>query len=105
MSYPGGSLGLGGMGIGVSGTTPSTTDATKAQATATPTQTPGSAAGTLTSLIHRLRAFVLKNLWLVVLVAVGAVLLYTRTGRSALCDNLGLACDTRPLPGGVRALD
>ena len=105
MSYPGGSLGLGGMGIGVSGTTPSTTDATKAQATATPTPIPSTAGGTLSSLIRRLRAFLLKNVWLVVFAAVGAVLLYTRMGRSALCENLGVACDTRPLPGGVRALD
>lgn len=105
MSYPGGSLGLGGMGIGVSGTTPSTTDATKGQATATPTQIQSSSTGSLSSLIRRLRAFVLKNVWLVVFVAVGAALLYTRRGRSALCDNLGVACDTRPLPGGVRALD
>lgn len=92
-----GSLGMAGMGA-----TASAASDTTSNVEATPTTV---AASTQIPLLARLRAFALKNVWLLVFVAAVGVLLYTRQGRGAMCSNFGIACDTRPLPGGIRALD
>ena len=102
MSYAAGTLGM--SGLGTSAATSTSTDSSNTQATATPTTVVPSVSP-LVRYAQKLRAFLLKNIWLVVFVLAGAVLFYTRQGRTALCSNLGVACDTRPLPGGVRALD
>lgn len=44
-----------------------------------------------------------KYKWVIIAaVVLLGIWLFRSGGQQALCTNLGLACDTRPLPGGVR---
>ncbi|KAK9816111.1 hypothetical protein WJX74_004101 [Apatococcus lobatus] len=52
--------------------------------------------------LDRLKAFVLKWKWAILVVIAAGAAWYMGSGRQALCSNFGIACDTRPLPGGVR---
>ncbi len=52
--------------------------------------------------LDRLKAFLQKWKWVVLAAVVAGVVWYMRSGKQALCSNFGIACDTRPLPGGVR---
>lgn len=54
--------------------------------------------------LHRAGAFAAKWKWVIVAAVVAAAVMYMRSGRGMLCDKFGIACDTRPLPGGVRAV-
>lgn len=64
-----------------------------------------SAYNTPTKLQHYIQLakhYVCKYKWAIVVVLILAAFWYSRSGKQALCSNFGIACDTRPLPGGVR---
>lgn len=53
--------------------------------------------------LDKAKGFFEKYKWLIVVaVAAIGVWFFSAPGKSALCSNFGIACDTRPLPGGVR---
>lgn len=55
--------------------------------------------------LHKARTFIAKWKWVLLAVAVGIfAMFYMRQGRNLMCKNLGVACDTRPLPGGVKGV-
>ena len=54
--------------------------------------------------LDRLKACVQKWKWVILAVIAAGAVWYMRSGKQALCSNFGIACDTRPLPGGVRAV-
>ena len=54
--------------------------------------------------INKIKAFVQKHLvWIAIIVGVGLVW-FVGPGKATLCTKFGVACDTRPLPGGVREI-
>ncbi|KAK9826985.1 hypothetical protein WJX74_002722 [Apatococcus lobatus] len=59
---------------------------------------------TVNAWLGRAGAFASKWKWVILVGIVAAVVLYMRSGSSVLCDKFGIACDNRPLPGGVRGV-
>lgn len=51
------------------------------------------------------KKYATKYAWVILAAVVIGLFWYMRSGgRDALCSNFGIACDTRPLPGGVREI-
>lgn len=54
--------------------------------------------------VDMVQRYATKHAWVILGVLVVAALLFMQSGRRTLCSNFGVACDTRPLPGGVRGV-
>ena len=55
--------------------------------------------------IHLAKHYAKKYMWVLLAIAAAILVWYFRgSGSKALCSNFGIACDTRPLPGGVREI-
>ncbi len=86
-----------------------TVPVTQSSNTTNPTTSPSltnaySGSSKMQQWLDKLKALLAKWKWVILGIAVATALLYMRSGRQALCSNLGIACDTRPLPGGVRSV-
>lgn len=53
--------------------------------------------------MHLAKHYAKKYKWILLgLIALALAWYFRSPGKAALCSNFGIACDTRPLPGGVR---
>lgn len=86
--------------------TPINQSATSAPATAAPQLTSAyNNASPMQQRVDKAKLFLSKWKWIILALAAGlAAMFFVKPGRSVMCSNFGIACDTRPLPGGVKGI-